>query len=189
MQNYTISNKGINPVITNNGITTITNGIITSNTSRGVINNESNGTLTISGGQIIATGTRQAIYNDGGRLLITGSAYLTSSTAERATVQNLANGTVTITGGTIISTGLNGIENTATMTIGIKDGNIQNNTPIIQGIKYGINNTSTLNFYDGIIKGKEDTINGTLADQEQNSIRFNGTEIIDGETYQTTCLQ
>ena len=189
LQNYTIRNKGVSPVIKNRGTLTITNGTITSNTTQGAINNEIGGVLTMSGGQIIATGTRQAIYNDGGTLTITGNAYLTSSTAERATVQNLSNGTITITGGTIISTGLYGVENTSNLTVGIKDGSIQINSPIIQGVVYGIHNTSTLNFYDGTIKGKTDTIDGTIADQEQNTTRYNGTEVINGETYQVTYLQ
>ncbi len=189
LQNYTISNNGVNPVISNRGTLTISNGTITSNTTQGAINNESGGKLTISGGQIIATGTRQAIYNNGGTLFITGTAYLTSTTNERATVQNLNNGNITVTGGTIISTGLNGIENTATLTIGTKDGNILTNTPIIQGVQYGINNTSVLNYYDGVIKGKDDTINGIIDDQEVNSTRVDGTEVISGETYHTVHLE
>ena len=189
LQDYTISNKGVNPVIDNKGTLTISNGTLTSNTSKGVVDNEQSGTIRISGGRFIATGIRQALYNNGGTAYISGSAYFKSSTAERATINNLNNGKMTITGGTIISTGLNGIDNVATLTIGDKDGSINARSPLIQGVKYGINNTSTLNFYDGIIKGKEETIFGSITDQEDNSTRINGTEVIDGETYMTTYLQ
>ena len=189
LQNYTISNKGSSPVITNNGTLTITNGRIYSNTTQGAINNNSNGKLTVSGGRIEATGTRQAIYNNGGSLTISDSAYLSSTSSERATVHNLNSGVVNIIGGTIVSSGLNGIENVATMTIGVKDGSVVTNTPVIQGVKYGINSTGTLNYYDGMIKGIDDTINGLIDDQEQNTIRINGSEVINGDTYLTVHLQ
>ena len=49
---------------------------------------------------IIATGIRQAIYNDGGTVEITGDAYLSAVSTERATVQNNTNTSkLYITGG------------------------------------------------------------------------------------------
>ena len=188
LQNYTINNKGVTPVISNNGTLTISNGYIKSNTTQGAINNEKNGKLTIIDTTIEATGTKQALYNNGGTATITGSSLLSSTSDSRATVHNLANGTITITGGTIISTGFNAIENVATLNIGTKDGNI-NNIPIIKSIQYGINTTGTLNFYDGIIKGKIDSINGTINDIEENSTRIDLIETIDEETYYITYLQ
>ena len=187
--NHTISNKGNSPVFTNKGTLTIISGTISSSATQGAINNESGGTLTVSGGTISATGTRQAIYNNGGTAYITGNAYISSTTSERATVQNLNNGVVTITGGTIVSTGFNAIENVSTMNIGTKDGTIDSTTPVIQGVNYGINSSKTLNFYDGIIKGKNNTINGTISDQEQNSTKIDSTEMINGELYQISYLQ
>ncbi|MBR6949800.1 MAG: InlB B-repeat-containing protein [Bacilli bacterium] len=189
LRNYTISNSGNSPVIANSGTLTITNGRITSNTRQGAINNVAGAVLYVSGGSIEATGIRQAIYNNGGTLYISGTAYLSSTTSERATVQNLSSGHVYITGGTIVSTGFNAIENTATMTIGSKDGNINSSSPIIQGYNYGVNNTSVLNFYDGTIKGITDSINGVVDDLEQNATRIYGTETINGNTYQTVHLQ
>ncbi len=188
-QGHTLSNHGNNPVITNRGNLTILSGTITSNATQGAINNETGGTLTISGGSVIATGIRQALYNNGGTAYITGNAYLSAVTTERAAVQNLANGVLNITGGTIVSTGLNGVENVATLNIGTKDGNIVTSVPIIQGVNYGVNTSGTLNFYDGVIKGKVDSINGTVNDQEQNSTRVNTTETIDGLIYHVTYLQ
>lgn len=188
LQDYTIYNKGVAPVISNNGTLTISNGYIKSNTTQGAINNEKNGNLMIIDATIEATGTKQALYNNGGTATITGSSLLTSTSDSRATVHNLANGTITIAGGTIISTGFYAIENVGTLNIGSKDGNI-NNEPIIKSIQYGINTTGTLNFYDGIIKGKIDSINGTINDIEENSTRIDLIETIDEETYHITYLQ
>ena len=191
LQNNTVSNSGASPVIANNGTIKIINGTITSNTTQGAINNNSGATLIMTGGSIIATGTRQAIYNNGGTVNISGTAYLSASTTERAVVQNnSASGTITITGGTIVSTGLNGVENVAgTLIIGTKDGTIDATTPDIRGKTYGVNNSSTLKFYDGIIRGGTNSINGTVAEIETNSSRVDTTEVIDSTTYHVTYLQ
>lgn len=189
LQGYTINNKGVAPVISNKGTLTISNGFIKSNTTQGAINNESKANLTIIDTTIEATGTKQALYNNGGTATITGSSLLSATSDSRASVQNLANGTITITGGTIISTGFNAIENAATLNIGVKDGNINNNIPTIKSIQYGINTTGTLNFYDGVSKGKQGSINGTISDIEENSTRIDLNEVIDGETYHITYLQ
>ena len=190
MQGHKMKNAGVLPIITNNGTLDITNGLIRSNATQGAINNESYGTLVMSGGRIEAVGTRQGIYNNGGNLTITGSAYISATTSERGAVHNLNNGTVTITGGTIVSTGLNAVENEADLIIGVKDGNINASSPSMTGKQYGVNNNGgTFKFYDGIIKGKTDSINGTIDEIETNSIRVNGVETIDGQTYQTAHLE
>lgn len=190
MQSYKLKNKDNLPIIKNNGFLEITNGLIQSNATQGAINNESYGTLIMSGGRIEATGTRQCIYNDGGNLTITGSAYLSATTSERGAVHNLNGGTITITGGTIISTGLNAVENESDLIIGVKDGNINSSSPVMIGKEYGVNNIgSSFKFYDGIIKGKTDSINGTIDEIETNSIRVDDIETIDGEIYQTAHLE
>ena len=160
LQSYVLSNNGNNPVIVNNGTITINNGTITSSAPQGAINNESYGTLYMSGGQIVATGTRQAIYNNGGTAYISGTAHLSAVSTERAPFQNLANGTAVITGGTIESTGFYGIENVAgTLTIGSNDGTVNHTSPHIKGETYGIYTTPSFTFYDGIIEGKTDAVN------------------------------
>ena len=190
LQGHTIGNNGVSPVISNKGTLSIANGTITSNTTQGAVNNESSGKLYMSSGSIVATGTRQAIYNNGGRVEISGTSSLSATTTERGTLQNLANGTVVITGGTITSTGFSAIVNASgTITIGDKDGVINNSSPSIQGLTYGIDNTSKFNFYDGILKGKTAAINGNINDIEQNSQLVNSTEIIGGDTYYTSYLQ
>ena len=157
-QGNTVSNKDNNPVITNNGTITITNGIITSSANQGAINNETTGVINMSGGKIMATAKRQAIYN-GGIVNISGDAYLSAVSTERAPLQNLATGTVNLTGGTILSTGFYGIENLGTLTIGTKDGNVNSNYPFIKGETYGVYTTPSFKFYDGIIEGKTDAVN------------------------------
>ena len=159
---HTLSNALNNRTITNNGgDITFVGGTISSNAEYATVDVNS-GTFTMTGGEIIATGTRQAIYINGGSVTITGSSYLSSQTSgkptgnsqlDRGTVQCVS-GSLTITGGTIISTNFNAVNNAATMTIGTKDGNVNSNSPLIQGGEYGITSTAKYNYYDGIMKGK-----------------------------------
>ena len=102
LQNFTLSNDGVANIIINYGTIRISNGVMTSDTTQGMINNEVGGVLTIDGGRFIATGTRQVVYNNGGTLTIDGSAYLEASSNQRAPVQNLNSGHITILGGTIV---------------------------------------------------------------------------------------
>ena len=192
-QNFTVSNNGVNAVITNNGNITIQNGTITSSTSQGAINNNSGAKLTISGGSVIATGTRQAIYNNGGTVEITGDAYLSAVSTERATVQN--NSSVSklyITGGTIISTGFKAVQNAGVMNIGVKDSNVDLNSPYIQGQTYGVTSTTNFNFYDGIIKGIANNAienEAKVIEKETGYAIGHLTETVDGVTYKTAFLE
>jgi len=189
MQGYTLSNNGANRVIVNNGTLKIISGTITSSAAYSAIDNKPGAKLIMTGGSIIATGERQTIYNEGGTVEITGSTYLSSSAPERATVQNLASGTVTITGGRIISITQQAVKNEAIMNIGVKDGTVNTSSPILQGATYGITNTKTFNFYDGILKGVAGTIEGTATNLETNYEIHESTEEIDGITYQTAYLE
>ena len=98
LQNYTLSNSETNPVIDTSGTIKITNGTITSNTSQGAVNVRSTGKLIMTGGSIIATGSKQAVYNEGGIVEISGSSFLKTTSNQRATVHNKTGGTLTITG-------------------------------------------------------------------------------------------
>lgn len=186
-QNNTLSNNGNNNVIVNTGRIRFISGTITSSATYGAVDNNAGGTFIMTGGNIIATGARQAIYNDGGTLEISGTAYLSSSTNQRATVQNLSSGNVTITGGTIVSTGSAGINNTANLTIGIKDGTSDITTPVIQGVTQGISSTTNFNFYDGILKGKTSAVNDEtkIQDTEVGYVFAHATETINNQTYRT----
>ena len=188
--NYTISNEhDVNtPLIENYGTLTIINGTLTSDAMQGIINNKRNGNLTISGGNIIATGSRQALYNDGGTATITGTAILTSSTTERGTVQNLNNGNLTITGGTITSTGSSGVVNVSgTVTIGNDDGTILQ-TPVIRGETTGIDNSGTLKYYDGIIFGVQAAFTGTTPTIPTGYQIDTTTETINSTQYEKATL-
>ena len=186
LQNKTLSNNGNNPVIKNNGIISISNGIIRSNAAtQGAINNESTGNITISGGSVIVTGGRQALYNNKGKAKITGDAYLSAVTSERSAVQNVSGGTLTIEGGTIVSTGTSAVNNLGVMTIGVKDGDINPTTPVMQGVEYGITATADYSFYNGVVKGKVAPINNNarIIDKEEGYELVTGEETIYGEKY------
>jgi len=190
-QGYTFSNKTSAALIENKGNLKILSGTFTSNGTNAVINNNKNCSLEITGGNIISNGTKQGVYNDGGNLTISGNPYIYTSSSIRAAAHNLNNGTMTITGGTIVADNFSGISNDAgTMIIGIQDGTINTNNPIIQGANYGITSKVNYSIYDGIIKGKSDSVNSEskITNIEDNSVIENGSEVINGETYKTLIL-
>ncbi len=196
-QDYTMS---INDkfLFENSGTITISNGTLTSSsTSDGAINNKSTGNITISGGHLSLTapGGKQAIYNNGGTVLITGTAYISSAssantTNARAAVHNLARGTLTITGGTIESTGYLGVKNEATMTIGTEDGNPDRTTPVIIGTTEGVESDTNYSFYNGIIKGKTYAVNNStkIANVENGYNIAHAEEQIGNTTYEEIYL-
>ena len=199
--NHTLSNKKTDntPVFLNQGTIKISNGNFTTSATAAVINNRSGGRVIITGGNISSTSDRQAIYNySGGIIDISGTAYITSNSAGmapsgesslgRATIQNLRGGTVNINGGTIIGTVQQAISNEGTLNIGTKDGVISTTVPSIRGETYGIVSTSTLNFYDGVLKGITNPVSGTISDEETGSTEVNGTETINNKTYKTLIL-
>ncbi len=167
----------------------------------------------------ILPGCRQAIYNDGGSVLITGNSSLSGTSNQRATVQNQSGGTITIesatitaasfssvlnnsggtviiTGGTIISNHSIAVDNRGTLTIGTKDGNININSPVLQGKTYGIGHAVgsekvRFKMYDGILKGitsAYDSKKSIIDDTEPNASEYNSTETIDGSIYNTLIL-
>lgn len=191
LENSVLSNDGVSPVISNHGNLKIVNGIITSNTTQGTVNNESDGYLEISGGEIYNTGTKQAVWNNGGEVLITGNPTLVSYSSNRAAVHNLNNGKMTITGGTIVSYNQVGLNNEkGTLTIGVKDGTIDDASPIIQGKTYGITASQTFKFYDGTIIGRTNPVNDVnkISEIEDASEKYNTTQVTDGVTYKLLYL-
>ena len=199
LQNYTISNAITNmPIIENSGTISMSNGTIQTSGTQGAINNNSGGRFYMSGGRIIATGTKQALYNTAGAIAeISGSAYLSNTASERAPVHNVSGGTLTITGGTIVSSRFAAVDNAGTLTIGVKDGSSNVNSPVLQGATYGITNSDKnslivpINFYDGIVKYKTafyNTSKVSIGDKEDAYGYFYRQETIDGQTYQTVCL-
>ncbi len=175
-----LSNNGNKSVIECKGTLTLINGKIDTKSNSGAAINVVSGSFTMSGGSIIA-GARQAVYITGGTATISGTAYLKSATdgaynnMERATVQNVS-GSLIITGGTIEATKQHAVASATTLTIGTKDGSINTTTPVIIGEINGVGNTGTFNFYDGIIKGKTNAIDGTVDDKEVSSQIVDGTD-------------
>ena len=162
-----------------------------------MINNNSHGELYIqNGARIIATGLRQAIYNNGGKLEISGDAYLSATTGERATVQNLNNGRTVITGGTIISVNQEAVKvESGTLTIGVEDGVADNTTPVIQGATNGVTTSVNISMFDGILRGKNAAINDTsritATEDGVTSVGVDSvaTELVDGVTYKVIYYQ
>ncbi len=203
LQGHTLSNSGDASTIENNGTLEVYNGTITGNAAtKATINNNATGSLHISGGNVISTGTRSAVYNiAGGYVEISGNAYLsatatgvpnTTTTLERATVQNLLNGTVKITGGTIVGVYQQAISNEGNLTIGDNtDGNLSTVSPEIQGKTYGIRSTVAFDFYDGVVKGITDAIDNEINVVQTDSSYsiVHGTETIGSDSYKTSYLE
>lgn len=157
------------------------------------------GTVNISGTAIITSATtdRAVVQNDAGGAIINisgGTITSTEANCQRGAVQNVKNATVKITGGTIISKSTNNnagaVQNAGTLTIGTKDGNINATSPYLISEKYAVNNSgnTTFNFYDGVLYGKTNSINGNITEMESNSTRNDTTEVINGDTYHKTYL-
>ena len=184
-------------LLENSGTVKISNGVLTSSsTQTATINNQSTGNITISGGKVMMTATngKQALYNDQGVVLITGSAYLSSVSGlgnnKRATVQNLASGTLTITGGTIEAFNYQGVNNAGTMTIGTQDGNPDKNSLVIKAATDGIVSTTNFSFYDGIIKAKTRVVDDEtkITNIETGYSVTKADEDIEGQKYKTMYL-
>ena len=190
LQNHTISNHQSNPIIENNGSLIIKNGTMTTNAPHGAINNEETGNLKLENLNITATGTKQALYNNGGIAEITGNSTLTSTSNQRPTLQNINNGTLIIKEGTIISYNFSAVINEANMIIGIKDDDPNRNSPSIQGKVYGINSTKNYNFYNGSIKGQESPTNNQsyINDKEERYNIAQTEEIIEERIYKVIFL-
>lgn len=183
------------PIIENAGKLTVMNGTITSALRAGVINNT--GELYIGNdARILATGTRQAVYNKGGTLEISGNAYLSATSGERPAVQSLENGALVIKGGTIISTQQEAVKvESGSATIGVEDGVADRSTPILQGATTGLNASVNVSMFDGTLRGKSSAINNTshltTSEVGATSVGIDSvvTEVVDGVTYKIIYYQ
>lgn len=200
LRSGTITTNATKEAIANNGTFTMTGGTIRSSSNNSsAVNVNSGATMSMSSGSIIGTGSRQAIYVDGGTLTISGDASLTSaakfeSGKPRATVQaNTSTSVITILGGTIVSTHSSGIAvtNLGTVTIGTIGGGIDTTTPVLRANGKAIYSTGTLNIYDGILQCKATTIiDGTITNSEPNTQpNTSGSVQIGGTTFHTWYLE
>ena len=189
LQGHQISNNlsiDVKDIEINDGKLEVTNGTITSKATAATLQLAEDGELIVTTDAVIThTGTKQAIYNDGGKVTITNNANISNTVNNRAAVHN--KGTLLITGGTIISNNAFGVAvESGTLTIGVKDGNVDTTSPIIQGKTYGVTSAVGYNFYDGTIKGQtypigiatqngyntnstNDTTKSKIADKETNT--------------------
>ena len=194
LNGHTLTNNQTN-VIKTKATLEIKNGTIQTSASSGAIDIGSGGKLIMNSGRIEATGTRQAVYNDGGTVEIGGDAYLSakadgSNTGKRATVHNVS-GTLKITGGTIISNRSSDSYaisiNSGTVTIGTKDNIHDTNSIVIKANTYGIYSDVNYSLYDGIAKGIISAVNDEekITATEDHAQKINGTENIDGTIFKT----
>ena len=182
----TIKGGEINSSIINNkdGTVTVEGGIITGKDV--AIYNEENGSIIVNGGTIQVNQYPDSVIKNkkGGSVLVTGGTLtIENGSYYKGIIHNCSSGTVTVTGGKLTSTGSKGIynEKTGTVTIGTKDGNVSTSIPEIKANEYGIYNASTgeVNFYDGIIRGGAQAINGEVADVETDyEIRYSENNTI-----------
>ena len=146
-------------VIKNSGTLEINNGNILCAAGAGAIDVESTGTLNVINVNIAATGSRQALYNNGGNVTISGNCEFSAESSERATVHNLNNGTMIILGGTYTSTNQQALKvESGSVIIGTDDGIVNRNSPVFQGATSGITTGGTFTFYDGTIKGIDSAV-------------------------------
>jgi uncharacterized repeat protein (TIGR02543 family) len=160
------------------------------------------GTVNIYGGTFSSKSTdRATVQNDSTGSVINiygGTIESLNANCQRGAVQNGAGNTLRITGGTITSASTNansgGVQNAGTLIIGTEDGLYDATSPVIQGKKYGVNTSTNISMYDGILKGVSGAINdqsyiptaNTEAGMEPVD---SGTETIEGSTYHTLYYQ
>ena len=117
----------------------------------------------------------------------------TNASCKRGAIQNeKSTGKVTVTGGTIKSSSTNsaagGIQmGEGTLVIGTQNGTHDSTSPVIMGVKYGVNSSVNYSFYDGIIKGVTAAVNdeSKITNKEDGVAKVTGTETIEGTTYNT----
>ena len=127
-------------------------------------------TLEIDAGQDIVIDLMGNVINGGGDYAINNNGTLTITDTENeegkiGTIRN-AEGTV--------------IRNNGTLTIGTNDESVSVYSPLIEGQVYGIENLESrqLNFYDGVIKGTTNSINGGTVNTQSGYILK--TEVVNG---------
>ena len=141
--------QNIYGVYNSSGIINISGGSINVNNSYrasdayGVCNGSSSGTVNISGiASIISNG--YGVY--------------------------VSAGIVNIVDGKVTSTELNAVTNNSSgiITIGKDDESVIDTAPVISGLTYGVSNSGTFNFYDGIITGTTKAISGSVTKVPEN---------------------
>lgn len=189
---YTLSNLNNEYIIQNNGKLTIHDGKINTNAENAAaINNFPSGQLFITGGRINAS-VKQAVYNKGGKVTISGDAYLSSSSLARATIQSLEDtAELNILGGTILSTDYYALKiERGTANIGTNDTTLDIEKPLLQGKIYAVFTNVNFSMYDGLLKGGTDTVDKpTKLTLRSDLETVTGNELIDGIQYSILYLK
>lgn len=187
MQGKTLSTAltGNHNVIINNGTLEIVNGTVSSNASYSVIDNKGTGTLILKDTRVVSANKQGICNKGGGTCYIEGNSFISSESAY--TIDN-REGTIVITGGTVKGVIHEAVSNQGTLILGAKDGNVNIDSPIIQGgkNKNAIKNSGKVYFYDGTVMGTS----VAAFNNEKNIKEFEEgyklkkiQEVIDGTTY------
>ncbi len=112
--------------------------------------NHQNCRITINGG------TYDKIYSN------TLNDVITLNSGNFRYIENRANSKLYIYGGNYNNTSGECVNNAGIFTLGADDGEVSIEEPAITGSTYGVTNTGTFNFYDGIIQGGNKAINGSV---------------------------
>ena len=201
------SDSGTNssPIIRNHGRLYIVNATLDGRAQQSTVNNgttenpcnTSTCALYIDNSTITTSGTKQALWNKGGRVEIYGGSKIIS-TINKQPLHNLDGGVMRVIDATIEArTGdypaiIN--EGTSTLIIGESGNGVRTDTPIIKSTNgSAITTSNAINFYDGTLIGKKHAISGSgainaaaVANSPETGYVF--TVINDGNTNQTTTM-
>ena len=195
MQDYNWTNSASNStkeVIANDSKLKIIGGSLSTNANSAFINNNANAELVIDGVKMRSV-KKQCLYNKKGTVTIQGNSDLYTESTTRSTVHNLDGGTMSIKSGLITSASIGVKNERSTLNIGNKDEILDLTKPIIVGETTGLTTNSKINFYDGIIKGKDAAINDKsyINETELDTTLHEGVEdaykiLYNGEMYLIT---
>ena len=156
IENIEITSRPINSIY-NLGTVDVTNSILTSrtiNTETGIMN------LTNTTVKNLSNSFREVTNSGSGEINIDGGEY-------NVPVNNSSTGTINVKSGTINNSVTN--SSTGIINIGVKDGVVNKDSPLISTTSTTISNVSgTFNFYDGTIKGSP-AIYGSISEIEEDN--------------------
>ena len=179
--NHAISNTSEKSEISNPAVRII-GGMIKTSEHSTIENMSSEALIYIDGGEILQDNTNSAIVNSASGKIFIKSGTIHSNT--NSAISNNNGGIVEITGGNI--TGTKGISSNGILILGDNSDEVSTKVPQILGCISIID--GTFNFYDGVIKSRDITIEGTVTDTPIGYRVVNGTETIEGVEYKTAYL-
>ena len=179
----TLDNRGLSDnnwcVIENQGgIVNVNGGTLRATGSEGsdtvtkfarVIHDKGGAEINVNGGDLYVETKGQVIYSEAssGVITVSGGTVRNISEAVDGSTAISINGsnTLNVVGGHVSSSKGYAVENTsntATIIIGTSGSGVFATNPILEGETYGITSANGFEFYDGIIKGKNNAIQGNI---------------------------